>query len=102
MLGSAYQAKYGLVHGDTSFAEMTRHLPPPLLVCQPSKDANEVRCEASDGRVLIGSLGGILKCWNIAITERYVIVFSAVAPYSSLVGTNILEELPLSVLAVQQ
>jgi hypothetical protein len=48
MLGSAYQAKYGLVHGDTSFAEMTRNLPPPVLVCQPSKDASEVLCEASD------------------------------------------------------
>lgn len=42
MLGSAYQAKYGLVHSDTSFAEMTQNLPPPVLACEPSKDASEI------------------------------------------------------------
>jgi len=42
MLGSAYQAKYGLVHNNTSFADMTQHLPPPILACEPSKDADEV------------------------------------------------------------
>jgi len=42
MLGSAYQAKYGLVHSNTSFADMTQHLPPPTLACEPSKDADEV------------------------------------------------------------
>ncbi|PNF32173.1 Xylulose kinase [Cryptotermes secundus] len=42
MLGSAYQAKYGLVRSDTSFAEMTQNLPPPVLACEPSRDANEI------------------------------------------------------------
>lgn len=42
MLGSAYQAKYGLIHDNTSFAEMTHHLPPPILACEPSKDADEI------------------------------------------------------------
>jgi hypothetical protein len=69
MLGSAYQAKYGLVHSDTSLAEMTRHLPPPVLVCQPSKDTSEVLCEASDGHVLIDSPGEIWNYWDIAMGQ---------------------------------
>ncbi|XP_069674965.1 xylulose kinase [Periplaneta americana] len=42
MLGSAYQAKHGMIHGDTSFAAMTEHLSPPILACEPSKDADEI------------------------------------------------------------
>ncbi|XP_021936938.1 xylulose kinase-like isoform X2 [Zootermopsis nevadensis] len=42
MLGAAYQAKYGLMHQDISFADMTQNLPAPRLACTPSKDATEI------------------------------------------------------------
>nr|CAD7597348.1 unnamed protein product [Timema genevievae] len=42
MLGSAYQAKHALVAEHTSFSEMTSCLPPPVLACQPYKDAAQV------------------------------------------------------------
>nr|CAD7577927.1 unnamed protein product [Timema californicum] len=42
MLGSAYQAKHALVAERTSFSEMTSCLSPPVLACQPYKDAAQV------------------------------------------------------------
>nr|CAD7434366.1 unnamed protein product [Timema monikensis] len=42
MLGSAYQAKHALVAEHTSFSEMTSCLSPPVLACQPYKDASQV------------------------------------------------------------
>nr|CAD7449202.1 unnamed protein product [Timema bartmani] len=42
MLGSAYQAKHALVAEHTSFSEMTSCLSPPVLACQPYKDAAQV------------------------------------------------------------
>uniref|UniRef100_A0A1B6HDA3 Xylulose kinase n=1 Tax=Homalodisca liturata TaxID=320908 RepID=A0A1B6HDA3_9HEMI len=43
VLGAAYQAKHGLLHGaGSSFSDITKCLPQPVLACSPYADADQV------------------------------------------------------------
>jgi hypothetical protein len=86
VLGSAYQAKYGLVYSDTSFAEITQNLPPPILACEPSKDADEVWCKAI-GHNLKQQRVDRSSGWHIAMkhgshSSNMIATFWDATPYS--------------------